>query len=199
MIMRFDYVPDRGRLTAAARRAGRRNLLRTRSFGAVFALLAVVALLLDDDPAFAVAWAALAVWALWLSPILAVRRAVRTAWHLFGTPGTWEISDDGVRRVTEKLDTLVRWEALMDAEQMPDQILLRLNRAQFLPVTTADLSPEQREDFLSFLTARGLLRGRNGATPTGDHGQPTTPPPGDPAASTQTSRPAITPARPPMP
>ncbi|MDZ5442573.1 YcxB family protein [Micromonospora sp. 4G57] len=168
MIMRFDYVPDRRRLVAATRRASRRAMLLTRSVGALAAVAAVVAVLLDD-PAFAVGWAAIAVCGLWLFPLLSIRRAVRVSWHLFGTPGTWEISDDGIRRVTEKLDTLFRWEAVMDVELMPDQLLLRLNKAQFLPVTTVDLSAEQRDELISHLRGRGLVfRGERakGGTPT---------------------------------
>ncbi|MFC4145470.1 hypothetical protein ACFO0M_04305 [Micromonospora mangrovi] len=91
MIMRFDYGPDRGRLVAATRRAGRRTLLRTRSLGALFA---------------------------------------------------------------------------------PDQLLFRLNKAQFLPVVTADLPPEQREELISYLRRRGLVfRGE-----AAKWGTPATPP-----------------------
>lgn len=164
MIMRIDYVPGRRRLVAATRRVGRRAMLRTRSVGALAAVAAVVALL-TDDPAFTVGWTALAVCGLWLFPLRSIRRAVRTSWYRFSTPGTGEISDHGIRRVTEKLDTLFRWEAVMDVEAMPDQLIFRLNKAQFLPVTTADLSAEQRDELISHLRGRGLVF--RGARPRG--------------------------------
>lgn len=164
MLIRFDAAPDRRRLTEAVQRASRPGVLVFRTAGAVFGLLAVVELAVLRDIFLTVLLSLACLLVVGVLPTWMVRRAVRTNWRLLGVPSSWEVNDDGVRFTSEMGDSLVRWAAVTDVQQLPDQLLLRLTRAQFISMPTTYLSAEQRAELLGFLGERGLIPGRSKST-----------------------------------
>ncbi|SCL33712.1 hypothetical protein GA0074692_3640 [Micromonospora pallida] len=154
MIISFETQPDRQRLTAAVRRVYRWALLPYWFCVPVLGLLA--GLLLFTGGRWA--WACLAgavVCA--VVPWLVVRLGVRASWKLHGIPMTWTFSEDGIHSANALTEGTIRWEALKDVVQIPDQILLRINWQQVIPVSIAGLTATQRDELFDLLRGRGLL------------------------------------------
>ncbi|WP_348651076.1 YcxB family protein [Micromonospora sp. WMMD812] len=153
----FRTEPDRRLLAAALRRTLGRSLRLFRLCGVILLLPAATAILTDE-------WSAAAGWllgavAFWILPPVLVRSAVRSSWKSYGRPIDWQVSDEGVRMVSDIMESLVRWPALETVELIPDQLLLKINRQQVIPVPIAGLSPQDRDALFDLLRARGPLAG----------------------------------------
>ncbi|MFC3505063.1 YcxB family protein [Micromonospora krabiensis] len=153
MVIDFRTEADRGLLTAALRHALGRSLRLFWLCGVILLLPAVLAVL-TDDPVMAVVWVFAAV-LFWALPWLVVRSAVQANWKSYGRTIDWQVSDEGVRMSSDLMESLVRWSALETVELIPDQLLLKINRQQVIPVPVAGLGPQDREALLGLLRARG--------------------------------------------
>ncbi|MFI7605484.1 YcxB family protein [Micromonospora sp. NPDC049366] len=160
MVIDFQTQADRSLLAAALRRTLGRSLLLSRLCGVILLLPAAVAVL-TDDPAMVVVWVFAAV-VFWILPPLVVRSAVQTSWKTYGRTIDWQVSDEGVRMVSDLMESLVRWPAVETVELIPDQLLLKINRQQVIPVPIAGLGAQDRAALLGLLRARGLA-GAGGA------------------------------------
>jgi hypothetical protein len=155
VIISFETQPDRQKLTAAMRRVYRRPLMPYWSFCApVLVLAAGLFLLTGGRWAWACLAGAVACAAL---PWLVVRLVVRASWQWYGIPITWTFSEAGIHSATALSEGTIRWEALQDVVQMPDQLLFRITWQQVIPVPIAGLTAAQRDGLFDLLRGRGLL------------------------------------------
>ncbi|MEW2328846.1 YcxB family protein [Micromonospora chersina] len=155
MLITFTAQPNRKLFGVALRRAFRRTLTVYWLGAGVMALLALLAWSGGDTAGVVVASAAavaLALVAWW-----AGHRTVSINWKLYGRPIVWTVGDEGVRYDGELMDCLVRWPAVERVEPVPYHLIFRIGRHQALPARVDGLDPEQRDELLAFLHARGLL------------------------------------------
>ncbi|WP_431942107.1 YcxB family protein [Micromonospora marina] len=156
MLIEFEAAPERGPFTVAWRRFLRRAVLPWRWVGGTSALLSVFALVAEPRlVAAALAGGAVLCW--FLAPAVMLHRAVGAAWQWGSVSARWNLSDEGLRCDSPEGRTLVRWSAVSAAEQVHDQLLVRLSGGRALIVPLASLTPEQRQDVLAFLHDRTLL------------------------------------------
>ncbi len=156
MLIEFEAAPERGPFTVAWRWLLRRAVLPYRWVGGTLALLAVFTLVAEPRlVAAALAGGAVLCW--FLAPAVMLHRAVGAAWQWGSVAARWNLSDEGLRCESPEGVTLVRWSAVSAAEQVHDQLLVRLSGGRVLIVPLAQLTPEQNQEVLAFLRTRTLL------------------------------------------
>ncbi|GAA2544584.1 hypothetical protein GCM10010435_11460 [Winogradskya consettensis] len=156
MSLTFQAQPDRRLLAAAVRHVSRSRIMLVRWVGGVVTAVGVVTFpLLSGDVFLSVVDVVLGLFLAVGCPVIAVRRAVGVSERLVARPLTYTFTETGFTTMSDLATTNWSWAAVTGIDELRDQILIRVNKSQFVPIPTAGLSPEQLSDLRTILHNRG--------------------------------------------
>jgi hypothetical protein len=176
----FEAQPTERQIAAAARHVSRRGLLIARSLGAFL----LIPQLTDS---LAAVYIALGLAFGLVVPPISIRRATRNSMRVVGRPTTYQIDAGGVRTSSELSDSLFRWPLINAVDELPDLIVLRVGKVQFVPLPVAALPPERRAALATFLRESVATA----ATPAPPAPVPAPPPESAPERTPGTVRPPV--------
>jgi hypothetical protein len=153
----FEGQPDRRQITAAVRHVSRRRLWIVRLVGVAIALVGIAMLFADEGIGAGLTYAALGVGWIIAMPLIALRKATGASMKIIGHPTAYRVDSDGVHQNSQIAATTFRWPLITGIEELPEQLLVRVGKVQFLPLPTASLPEPTREAMVGFL--RGRLGG----------------------------------------
>jgi hypothetical protein len=184
----FEAQPTERQIAAAARHVSRRGLLIARSLGAFLVLCGVIMLVIPQlTDSLAAVYIALGLAFGLVVPPISIRRATRNSMRVVGRPTTYQIDAGGVRTSSELSDSLFRWPLINAVDELPDLIVLRVGKVQFVPLPVAALPPERRAALATFLRESVATA----ATPAPPAPVPAPPPESAPERTPGTVRPPV--------
>lgn len=148
--------PDRRLIVAAVRFQTPRSMMWLRVLGPLLVALTLIDWFVSGSlrASGLVAGVVFAV-----LPWLVVGRVVARCWQLYGTPGTYTISDWGVQRWNGLTQHSYAWAALQGIREIPGQLIFVVDRAGFMPMSMAALLPGEREQILGTAARNGVRLG----------------------------------------
>jgi hypothetical protein len=150
----FEGQPDRRQITAAVRHVSHRRLWIVRLVGVAIALIGIAMLFADEGIGAGLTFAALGVFWIIAMPLIALRKATGASMKIIGHPTAYRVDADGVHQNSQIAATTFRWPLITGIEELPEQLLVRLGKVQFLPLPTTSLPEPTREAMVGFLRGR---------------------------------------------
>ncbi len=143
MQITFKAQSTRGTLAEAFRHVYHRQLTWLRILGFLLFLGGFVLIFTGEavlGAAYAIGGFAIG----FLGPEIAVHQGVTTSMRLAGLPTTFTLAADGVRTRSALADGHLAWPDITAVDELPRQLLLRLDGRNFLCVPTGDLTDPER-------------------------------------------------------
>jgi hypothetical protein len=149
----FEGQPDREMITTAVRHVSRPSLWILYGFGIAVALFGAGTIVAGDVGTGVVFIVVGVAWTL-VMPAYAIRKAVRRCMKLIGHRTAYRVDDEGVAQNNAMAASIFRWPMIIRVDELPGQVVLRVGKAQFVPLPTTSMSGAQRAAMVAFLRAR---------------------------------------------
>ncbi len=174
MTLTFSAEPDRALFATAVRHVARARF----SLARLLALVVVAAGIYFWAAAgvyFFVVYVVLALVLGIVCPWLVVRRSLKLGERHF-RPTEYAFGPQGFRTPTDLADSSVAWPLVAAVDDLPGQILLRLNKLQFVLVPTGGLTPQELSTLRAIIAARDTTGPGSGTPPRPADSTPGIPP-----------------------